>query len=345
MRSNFIADPKNNDDGNRGPPYNEAEMADELSARLLEIPDDDEEAQELVLCHSLRHYDFVATAAQRYWQQQQQNQQQLCDRQQPQQPPEPSQVVPSSEEHLPLLHLLQQQQDEEPSSWLSTASAANTTRSIFDSALEQEVLLQTPKRRSNRQSLWYRELSTSATSFATTKTATTPRKRVWMMLILAGSAIATAIMAIWIRLRFAGPPNQPVGPYELIERQEGDDFFQYYNFYEGQDSLGSNGYNTYVRRERAMQLGIVNVTMERDQNDVYNRTGRKSWWHPPKARSVPLEPFLYMMSSPTSSGPRESIRLEGMRKFNRGLFMYVLALCCPLCRSRCPSSFLDYFQE
>jgi hypothetical protein len=34
-----------------------------------------------------------------------------------------------------------------------------------------------------------------------------------------------------------------------------------------------------------------------------------------------LEPFLYMSSAPTALGPRESIRLEGKRRFNRGLFI------------------------
>jgi hypothetical protein len=33
------------------------------------------------------------------------------------------------------------------------------------------------------------------------------------------------------------------------------------------------------------------------------------------------EPFLYLKSAPTEAGPRESIRLEGKRRFNRGLFI------------------------
>lgn len=33
------------------------------------------------------------------------------------------------------------------------------------------------------------------------------------------------------------------------------------------------------------------------------------------------EPFLYLKTAPTEAGPRESIRLEGKRRFNRGLFI------------------------
>jgi len=33
------------------------------------------------------------------------------------------------------------------------------------------------------------------------------------------------------------------------------------------------------------------------------------------------EPFVYMGSAPTEAGPRDSIRLEGKRRFNRGLFI------------------------
>jgi hypothetical protein len=36
---------------------------------------------------------------------------------------------------------------------------------------------------------------------------------------------------------------------------------------------------------------------------------------------VKEEPFLYVGSAPTEAGPRESIRLEGKQRFNRGLFI------------------------
>ena len=37
--------------------------------------------------------------------------------------------------------------------------------------------------------------------------------------------------------------------------------------------------------------------------------------------SSPTETFVYLSSSPTKEGPRNSIRLEGRRRFNRGLFI------------------------
>lgn len=33
------------------------------------------------------------------------------------------------------------------------------------------------------------------------------------------------------------------------------------------------------------------------------------------------EPFVYMSTSPTEEGPRNSVRLEGLKRFNRGLFI------------------------
>jgi hypothetical protein len=53
--------------------------------------------------------------------------------------------------------------------------------------------------------------------------------------------------------------------------QEGMEFFDFYDFYEGPDSVGSNGYNTYVGEARALELGIVNVTMEKDILDIKGR--------------------------------------------------------------------------
>lgn len=93
--------------------------------------------------------------------------------------------------------------------------------------------------------------------------------------------------------------GEPIGKYKLVEKQEGIDFFDYYTFYDGPDSLGSAGYNTYVSKEEAERLGIVGV----DQD--------------PKSK----EKFVFMKSSPTIEGPRSSIRLEGKTRFNRGLFI------------------------
>lgn len=128
--------------------------------------------------------------------------------------------------------------------------------------------------------------------------------------------------------------------------QEGHEFFEYYNYYQGRDSAGSNGYNTYVSAERAMELGIVNITMEKDILDLTSNTaGRRRRRRRTTTSNVTLddeeilverehdmmedaahillkdEPFIYMSSASTADGPRESIRLEGKRHFNRGLFI------------------------
>lgn len=128
-----------------------------------------------------------------------------------------------------------------------------------------------------------------------------PRRNLWMLLATVLSCLVCFGWILWL-LNYPeiGPPGQPIGPYQLLERQEGNDFFTYYDFYEGRDSVGSNGFNTYVSQNRARSIGIVNVTFSPGNN---------------------ASSFVYMGSSPTSDGPRESIRLEGRRRFNRGLFV------------------------
>lgn len=94
----------------------------------------------------------------------------------------------------------------------------------------------------------------------------------------------------------------PIGPYRLVEAHEGRDFFSYYDFYNGSDSLGSAGFNAYVSQSRAEELGIVGI-ITGEQED-----GTK-------------EELVYLSSAPTKVGPRDSIRLEGRRRFERGLFV------------------------
>lgn len=92
----------------------------------------------------------------------------------------------------------------------------------------------------------------------------------------------------------------PIGPYKLTSVQEGKSFFDNYKFFDGADSLGSAGYNVYVGKDRAMEkLHIANVTTD-------EKTG---------------EEFVFMKSSPTAKGPRESVRIEGNTRYNHGLFI------------------------
>ena len=142
-------------------------------------------------------------------------------------------------------------------------------------------------------------------------------RRVWLMAAMAFAGLMLLAAAFYIGVKFIGPPNQPVGPYTLIERQEGSNFFDYYTFYEGRDSVGSNGYNMYVGMDKAAELGIVNVTMEPDSMDVF---GRRRLDDNMRVH-INKEPFVHMGTSPTEEGPRNAIRLEGIRRFNRGLFI------------------------
>lgn len=95
----------------------------------------------------------------------------------------------------------------------------------------------------------------------------------------------------------------PTGPYRLVQSQEGNDFFSFYDFYAGPDSLGSAGFNMYVSKDKAEELDIAGVKTETDP-----RTGED-------------EVFVYMSSAPTKNGPRDSVRLEGKKRFDRGLFI------------------------
>jgi hypothetical protein len=152
------------------------------------------------------------------------------------------------------------------------------------------------------------------------------------MLTLTVVGLAVVVAAFYVGSKVVGPPNQPTGPYQLIERQEGSEFFDYYSFYEGRDSVGSNGYLMYVSETTAANLGIVNVTYEKDMLDEYDRErqrrkqeGSSNINNRTSSTKVKYDekdkPFIYMGSSPTDEGPRNSIRLEGNRRFNRGLFI------------------------
>jgi hypothetical protein len=96
------------------------------------------------------------------------------------------------------------------------------------------------------------------------------------------------------------------GPYQLVEVHRGDNFLDYYDFSDGPDSEGSAGYNTYVGRDRATHLGLVNI--QKDENDG--------------------ESYVYLSSTP-GTGPRDkfgnlfrdSVRLEGKTRFDRGLIV------------------------
>ena len=99
------------------------------------------------------------------------------------------------------------------------------------------------------------------------------------------------------------------GPYQLSERQVGDRFLDFYSFYEGEDSLGSAGFNTYTAKQRSLDLGLINVTVTTTTTTTTS------------AEESAEESFVYLSTLPTDQGPRESVRLEGIQRWDAGLFI------------------------
>ena len=119
-------------------------------------------------------------------------------------------------------------------------------------------------------------------------------------------AISVGVGMALLCLCLLGPSRhyKQTGPYKLLELQEGEKFFEFYDFFDGPDSIGSAGYNTYVGQRRAKMLGLANVTTD-------SKTGIE---------------YIYMKSaSGVDGGFRESVRLEGKRRYDRGLFILDVA--------------------
>ena len=130
-------------------------------------------------------------------------------------------------------------------------------------------------------------------------------RRIRIMLAMAVVGLVTVLfLATWI-VKSAKPPKLPVGPYQLRDKIEGNDLFQAFTFFKGDDSAGSRGYNSYVDRDTAWDLDIAKVKWE--------KTG--------VSRRHRIEPFVYLSSAPTKEGPRQSIRLESIQRYDRGLFI------------------------
>ena len=234
--------------------------------------------------------------------------------------------------------------------------------------------------------------------------------RVICTLVVAVFVLTLLVAALLLGLGAlaAGPPLQPVGEYRILEAQEGENFWNFYDFYAGKDSAGSNGYITYVSKDAAEGGGIIGVSTEevpkRSMIEIYEEgdaRGEVDWMAedlafldqlkrrrdreggedaggggaeeeaaaapgasggastaeerakvatrdtlrnkdatsdspPPRfepfnpdddddgdnnSTGVPTETFVIISSSPTPEGPRNSVRLEGLRRFNRGLFI------------------------
>ena len=129
-------------------------------------------------------------------------------------------------------------------------------------------------------------------------------------------------------------------PYKLVERQVGNSFFDHYMFYNGADSEGSGGYQVYVSQDKAKELGIYNVTTEMVVIDESM---------PPKQQEYVIMKSTSIVTTTTAKSKstastamaaggngdgddktggmkkeehkRASIRLEGKRRYNHGLFV------------------------
>lgn len=284
----------------------EMRNADKLSRRLLAIDDNDNEAQDRILRTSLRL------------------------------------TKPLSAPELTSIGFFPTAASTPSGTMVMPFTTAGTLRKGRSSPYLSSHLRASVGRFSTRNSGRFRNMLEDSLVEAQAKAHRRVAIMVAVAVLCAGIAIGLTMMGFWA----AQPPRQPVGPYILVERQEGDDFFTYYDFYEGPDSVGSNGYNTYVSRARAETLDIVNVTYEDDALDVRGggrqrrerqrqRRSRHRVLHENNDQGLPgedaedeskrispiSEPFVYLGSAPTADGPRESIRLEGKRRFNRGLFI------------------------
>ncbi|OEU14978.1 endo-1,3(4)-beta-glucanase-like protein [Fragilariopsis cylindrus CCMP1102] len=114
------------------------------------------------------------------------------------------------------------------------------------------------------------------------------------------------------------------GSYKLIEKHQGKSFFDYYIFNDGPDSIGSNGYNTYVSKTKAEELNLIHVDddNENSKNEEGNNNGNKEDSN---------NGAVYISSSKgtnendrnptTGTIYRNSVRLEGKRRFDNGLII------------------------
>jgi len=117
------------------------------------------------------------------------------------------------------------------------------------------------------------------------------------------------------------PHRFPHGSYNLVDLQEGLDLFHAYDFYQGKDSNGSHAYVNYVTRKEAMDGNIANVTMERVVGDIFSGGRRPSSSSTSSKPTEKEEPFVYMSTAPTDKGPRDAVRMEGKKRYDRGLFI------------------------
>ena len=112
---------------------------------------------------------------------------------------------------------------------------------------------------SSRRSVSVRDIPNDVTHLV-------PSKNVSKSIRLLGSMAVMALIFLMSLCQLYGlgrgkvyRKRMPIGAYKLISTQEGEDFFHHYDFYEGYDSAGSNGFQLYVSREKAEANGICKI--------------------------------------------------------------------------------------
>lgn len=88
---------------------------------------------------------------------------------------------------------------------------------------------------------------------------TTISRLLWRVVLLALIFFMTLTILLTVRLIYRRHHPYYSGEYQLVECQEGHNLFDYYTFRNGSDSIGSDGFNTYVSYKRAKELDIVDV--------------------------------------------------------------------------------------
>ena len=114
--------------------------------------------------------------------------------------------------------------------------------------------------------------------------------------------------------------------------------------YNGPDSKGSNGFVYYRNLQYAKEHGLVKILKEPVNTTILAKRRRTAVTTEEEETADRLkdshlnetvpngcdgceintldeETFIYIGTKATQSGPRDSVRLEGKRRFNRGLFI------------------------
>ena len=121
------------------------------------------------------------------------------------------------------------------------------------------------------------------------------------------------------------------GPYKLLEAHTGSTFFDYYIFNDGPDSVGSAGYNTYVSKKRATELQLIDVIVQPNDvtatyNDSVNDDDQNDQDHDQEVVVIQSSRGNERdRNTTTGTLLRNSVRLEGKTRFDRGLIIFDVA--------------------